>query len=893
MTQEFELSVTPVGNSQYLIRTERMPLGAPVAQELVTWPVEQWLTEAQQLMGDPLKGLLRGSGSDVGRELSLVELGQKLYASLFRGTVRDSWVIAQGVAQNRRAVLRLRLGLKDTELTRLPWEVMYGTDVPVEQLRQGSITSTPRPMVAGTRIIFSRYQVNSINSVNSFNSRLPEDSLPELLPDQPIRVLMVVSAPTDQEQLKLYREVKHIQQELESGAAPGSTHAPGGSRKPTAAKSAAAKPAEIQLTILNQPGREELARTLERGQFQVLHYSGHSDPGSAGGLLYLVNSQTGLSEILTGDDLAGLLFDTGIRLAVFNSCRGAYVANSELSGNNRNLTEALVSRGIQAVLAMSEQIPDNVALNLTRWFYYNLKQGSPIDLSLNRARQGLIATYGSQQFYWALPVLYLHPQFDGYLSAHHLNQAETAAPYNLLPPNYLSESRLPEPLIEPPVRPPANPALPTIDSREFLAKAALRPDDLSVNPAADLAAPSPAIAKLVEQLSPSVESAGSANRSAQYIAEPAVEPGIEPGIEPVAELNGRNSGEVASPNPTAELQAAENSAPSLFPNRSQSSPTAKQSAQKLARRPISRFWLLPLLGAVAGAATYVGLYGMPVVPDGLPVGQWLSWPGPAQSPESPSPVDPTASIEELRAIATVSLRQGQAAGIEQGIEAIELLLKRNALDQASEALSAAPAEVTEDARLNFLRGRLAWQGMKAADGQHTLEQALSFWESAVQADPDNLAYQQALMFAYYSADDARSLEKALQTWSTANANPAITQAEIIDFKALTALVMQKRADDKSDPKRDNFLLTAVLRYQEVMSRDPQRFTPEALAQNWLWTEEAIKGWQALSQIKVDSSQPLPAATESSEASPATSPATSPSASPSASPSIAPSASPAP
>ena len=68
-----------------------------------------------------------------------------------------------------------------------------------------------------------------------------------------------------------------------------------------------------------------------------------------------------------------------------------------------------------AVLAMAEKIPDEVALTLTRLLYRNINQGHTIDISLNRARQGLISAYGSHQLYWALPVLYLHPKFDGLL----------------------------------------------------------------------------------------------------------------------------------------------------------------------------------------------------------------------------------------------------------------------------------------------------------------------------------------------------------------------------------------------------------------------------------------------------------------------------------------------
>jgi tetratricopeptide (TPR) repeat protein len=208
---------------------------------------------------------------------------------------------------------------------------------------------------------------------------------------------MVLAVPADQDALALKQEAEQLKQELQASSS-GNSHP------------------RIELTILEQPGREQLTQALEHNHYQVLHYAGHSNLSAAGGNIYLVNHRTGLSEALSGDDLAGLLVNNGIRMAVFNSCRGGYaataVSSSEAEGN---LAEALVKRGIPAVLAMAERIPDEVALNLSRLFYRNLKQGYPVDLSLSRSRQGLISSYGSDQLYWALPILYLHPKFDGYL----------------------------------------------------------------------------------------------------------------------------------------------------------------------------------------------------------------------------------------------------------------------------------------------------------------------------------------------------------------------------------------------------------------------------------------------------------------------------------------------
>ncbi|MCZ0898341.1 CHAT domain-containing protein [Microcoleus sp. HI-ES] len=410
MSQEFQLSVTPVGDDEYLVRTERVAPGVPLAEQQVRWPIDEWLALSAQLMNDPLVGLLQGKAvqgnSFAGRGLSrsgnnsapnLVALGQQLYSGLFQGNLRDSWTCAQGIAQHRREVLQLRLGLKGRRLPRLPWEVLHAGD---------------RPLATGTDVVFSRYQPGT--SLFKQTRILPSGG--------PLKILMAIASPSDRDSLQLKREVLHLQQELQNRTAnplKNSPHSP-----------------EIQLTILEQPDREQLTQALEQGHYQVLHYAGHSNLGSRGGELYLVSSRTGLTETLSGDDLAGLLVNNGIQMAVFNSCRGAYGDPSDLADDSpeRNLTEALVKRGIPAVLAMAESIPDDVALTLTRLFYRNLNQGYPVDLSLSRARAGLISAYGSHQLYWALPILYQHPDFDGYLTGAPAHSATSGSMVHIIAP---------------------------------------------------------------------------------------------------------------------------------------------------------------------------------------------------------------------------------------------------------------------------------------------------------------------------------------------------------------------------------------------------------------------------------------------------------------------------
>ncbi len=387
--QEFEISITAVGGDQYLVRTENVAKGVQLAEEKVRWPVAQWLAQTKSLMHDPLLGLLQGQQTttragqrglrvlpDSPDTATLVRLGQMLHDELFKGQLHDSWVTAQGVAQNRQELLRLRIGMKDSRLQQLPWEALH---------------ARTRPLATGTDVIFSRYILDQRQGHPIQISR-------QNLPEKVLRILMVIASPDDQERLELKQEVAQLQSELH----------PVGSEYDDSLL-------DVQLKILEQPGRAELTQELDRGNYQVLHYAGHSNLGDAGGDLYLVSRQSGLTERLSGEDLAGLLVNNGIRLAVFNSCRGGYSAGSEQGWQERNLAQALVNRGMPGVIAMAERIPDHVAITFTQLLYRNLRKGQSIDLSLNRTRQGLISAYGSHQFYWALPTLYMQPSFNGYL----------------------------------------------------------------------------------------------------------------------------------------------------------------------------------------------------------------------------------------------------------------------------------------------------------------------------------------------------------------------------------------------------------------------------------------------------------------------------------------------
>ena len=825
MAHEFHISVTPLGEDDYLVRIERVAPGVPLAEEQLCWPVEDWLVQARQLMNDPLLGVLQGN-SPLSEEifvlpgwdepisqssLNLVALGQQLYNALFHGSLRDSWMMAQAIAQNHRQVLRLRLGLKGSRLPRLPWEVLHAGD---------------RPLATGTDVAFSRYQLStglrsSVQTPSQANQRL--------------KILMVISGPSDQETLELAEEASHLQEELR-------THSPN-------------EAPAIQLTVLEQPGREQVTQALEQGQYHVFHYAGHSNLGDSGGDVYLVSNKTGLTETLNGDDLAGLLVNNGVQLAVFNSCRGAYTAASDVRENRkeRNLAEALVKRGIPAVLAMAERIPDDVALTLTRLLYRNLNQGYPIDLSLSRARQGLISAYGSNQLYWALPVLYLHPEFNGFLTnddGTHNRDQRFVLPE---PPEIPLDSQQQGDLFTAPT---------LLNSASFLeddSMAGLVEDEEDVlggfmegldadDPDADEA--SAFIKNLLGQLD--TKPASSEPEMPAFDAQnlPRATPETVGSELPVNSTN------------VTPVSARESAVTIPSTETTQSSPTPSENAANLSSgglrqaQSINRRWQtfrgVPWLWLGLGA---IGILAIALL------GFWffqyrdpqvgVRLPGPSTSvPPIPSP-DPnsnlkTADTSKVTEIAIAQLSQGN---LPTGQKAIEELLNRGALQSASAALAVVPKAKLDDPAVSFLRGRLAWQSVQADSRDYDLSDARRFWETAHKGQPSSSNYLTALGFAYY---DEGKFDRANQAWFDALYRMEETQGtattakqEALTIYAGLAMGLRQSAQKQPADKRANLLKESLKLRQKVMSDDAVNFQPDALSKNWLWSQKAIQDWRSL------------------------------------------------
>lgn len=132
---------------------------------------------------------------------------------------------------------------------------------------------------------------------------------------------------------------------------------------------------DIFVRNLRQPSSEILRRELERGCWDILFFSGHSETINGKGILYL-----GHGESIFLSDLRSSLrksISKGLKLAIFNSCDGI------------GLAKDIQDFQIPQVIVMREPIPDKVAHAFLSFYIEGIQEienGSPFYLAEKYAR---------------------------------------------------------------------------------------------------------------------------------------------------------------------------------------------------------------------------------------------------------------------------------------------------------------------------------------------------------------------------------------------------------------------------------------------------------------------------------------------------------------------------
>ncbi|MDX2096727.1 MAG: hypothetical protein SFW36_03040, partial [Leptolyngbyaceae cyanobacterium bins.59] len=226
----------------------------------------------------------------------------------------------------------------------------------------------------------------------------------------------------------------------------------------------------------------------------------------------------------------------------------------------------------------------------------------------------------------------------------------------------------------------------------------------------------------------------------------------------------------------------------------------------------------------------------------------------------------TLSTDRLTTLAIESFQQQNP---NLGYQAIQHLLDRNDREPAQQVLKSLTGPEANQPPVYFLKGRLAWQAVEAGDRRHSIKEARTYWDMAIQRQPNVPLYQIALGFAYYAEG---KLDQADRTWFQAlylleekrvaarqqqthnqpiaeaqpQTNPAFDQ-EILTTYAGLALVLLQSAEGRPTAKRNALLSRSRELYLKVKAESPKQFHPKVLDQNWLWSKRAIQDWEMLTR----------------------------------------------
>ncbi|MFB2921154.1 tetratricopeptide repeat protein [Aerosakkonema funiforme] len=518
---------------------------------------------------------------------------------------------------------------------------------------------------------------------------------------------------------------------------------------------------------------------------------------------------------------------------------------SDKLDNDDRVTE-LHESGIPCVLTIPPEIPNEVASTFTELVYDHISQVYPVEISLSLVRQELISIYGFDRFYWVLPIVYLHPQFDGFvalpqqtLEVGEFDRSDTQAWSEFGDESMCDDFDDDE------------------DSAFIsgllgqISKPNLTPELANqIVTGSDVNAKLPA--QPIEERSISVPITARSESARDVTSHPIVtETKDREEIEAInSDLKVKNSSErwystVLSDRPLRNLLPSRNKAVLLLP------------LAVLLLTPLS-FWLFRQRWSQVGSRSASFIYEEVATPRPQPK---------ISAKTSALDIKKTSSVT-VSAMAVKHFKQGNLL---VGQRMVKVLLDRGDIKQAKAALATLSKEQKSNPDISFLFGRLAWQSVRVGDKSYSLDDARRYWETAVKGREKSPLYYNALGFAYYAQGN---LTRANQTWfealyraeeqKVAESESAsrersenfaqIPTKSVVSHDALTAyaglaLVLNHSAKNQPIDERSRLLDEALKLRTKVMQDDPTNFKPSALQANWLWSKQAVEDWRSLLQMK--------------------------------------------
>lgn len=336
----------------YQVRVSQSPSGDTPRQTFRS-PFTDVHLENLVLTLQPRRGSERPAA---GPEIELVKrAGGDLYEALFHDDLGACLHRSLAVVEARGHGLRIRLALSGAPALALPWEVMFDRSL-------GQFVGLSR----GTSVV--RY--------------LPGAPIPaQLEVGLPLRILVATSDPADQDRLGVGSKRDDLLTALRAKQDDG----------------------QLEIDLLPAATLAALQQALREGDYHVFHFIGRGgfDETDHGAALVLEDGD-GCGSPVGGQEIGALLSDhRSLRLAVLNSVGGG---RSDWRDPGAAMAQALLRRGIPAVVTMQFELTHAAATAFAGSFYPAIAAGLPVDAALAEARAAIHGA--ANPIEWATPVLH-------------------------------------------------------------------------------------------------------------------------------------------------------------------------------------------------------------------------------------------------------------------------------------------------------------------------------------------------------------------------------------------------------------------------------------------------------------------------------------------------------
>lgn len=311
---------------------------------------------------DDIRPILQAIDEEFTREELLKRLGRILFDALFDKNISNQFSAVKAEAEHMGRGVRLRLIFEKPEIAALPWEFLFDE-------------STNTFLANDPKTALSRYIDVPLKK---------QDIKPATLP---LKMLLVVSSPSDLDPLDSEGEEKLIRKALEKHIGSGL----------------------IEIDTIAKATIDAIYQRMNEKAYNVFHFIGHGVFENNKGHIALVD-EDGRARLLDDEAFANLfLGKRGLGLVLLNSCEGAMTSSGQAF---RGMAPRLVQRGIPAVIAMQYTILDSTAKTFAEEFYRSLSRGDPVDRAVQSARNLISIKTKLDNRDFATPVLFMRAR-DG------------------------------------------------------------------------------------------------------------------------------------------------------------------------------------------------------------------------------------------------------------------------------------------------------------------------------------------------------------------------------------------------------------------------------------------------------------------------------------------------